>query len=169
MPAQGVINFQGFAIDPNDLVFSPEQLKPLASTTLVVKPIQPDEAVVNHARNKALTDGRKLVVRVSRWYKPRTTGYRSQNHRINGFVQQILVALGWDHITVEEMKYWFKHRARSRGFPAKTFPDGTFVPISEKDCNTVDAGLLIEEIEAFAAANRIKLIQYDEEGRVVRL
>lgn len=88
--------------------------------------------------------------------RPRTTGKFSQNHRINGFIQQICKQKGLDF---NVMKYYFKKKAISRGYPAKTDPEGEFIPDSEATINTVQASYLIETIEQFSAENGIHLIE----------
>ena len=157
MSKRRTVEFQGF---PTDLG---------TADTLMVRPVEPDRLAVQQYQAEARQAGRKLIVRVSRWYKPRTTGYRSQNTRIHGFAQQCLAALGWEGVTLEQFIYWMKHRARSRGFPFHVFPDGLAAPASERDCDTVDASYLIDEIEQFAAANGIRLLQYDDDGGLIRL
>ena len=96
----------------------------------------------------------RLLIRVPS--KPRTTGKFSQNHRINGFIQQICKSTTMDF---DVMKYYFKKKAIKRGYPAKTDPEGDFIPDSESTINTIQAGHLIDEIEQFAAENGIHLIE----------
>ena len=100
-----------------------------------------------------------VTIRVSAPRKPRTTGYRSQNHRLNGFIQQICVATGNDFGAVKDV---VKLRAISRGYPFTTFK-GITVPQSEADCSTIECGLLIDEVEALAAEEGIVLREYEEE------
>ena len=91
---------------------------------------------------------------IKRPYKPRSTGRFSQNHRINGFIQQVCKSTAMDF---DVMKYYFKKKAISRGYPFKTDPEGSAVPDSESTINTIQAGYLIDEIEQFAAENGIYL------------
>ena len=93
-------------------------------------------------------------LRISQPFRPRTTGPHSQNHRINGFIQQICMATGNDF---DVMKYYLKKRAISRGYPFKTAPDGEPVPYSESEISVEQASALIEEIQQFAAENGIHL------------
>ena len=95
-------------------------------------------------------------VRISRPFRPRSTGEHSQNHRINGFIQQICMATGYDF---EVMKYYLKKKAIRRGYPFTTDPDGEAIPLSESKISVEQASLLIEEIEQFAAENSIYLIE----------
>jgi hypothetical protein len=81
--------------------------------------------------------------------RPRTTGPNSQNHRINGFIQQICMEQG-DDFDVVKMRC--KRRALGMGYPfctdAKT---GEAVPWSESRLNTAQASILIEAIQLEAA------------------
>jgi len=95
-------------------------------------------------------------LKISRPFRPRSTGKHSQNHRINGFIQQICVATGYEF---EVMKYYLKKKAIRRRYPFTTDPDGTAVPVSEAKISVEQASLLIEEIEQFAAENGIHLIE----------
>jgi len=99
-----------------------------------------------------------LTVRVSEVRKRRTTGERSQNHRLNGFIQQICVETGNDFHAVKEV---VKLRAISRGYPFDTF-NGVTIPRSEADSSTVECSLLIAEVEQLAAELEIRLVEYEE-------
>ena len=85
--------------------------------------------------------------------KPRTTGKKSQNHRINGFIQQICVETGNDFDTV---KIYCKKQAISRGYPFDEF-QGEIIPWSEARLDTIQAGILIDTIEQLAAELKIIL------------
>ena len=89
-------------------------------------------------------------------YRKRTTGKDSQNHRINGFVQQICEDTGNDFDT---LKYYFKRKAIRQGYPFKTDPEGEAVPVSEAILTTIEAAYLIDEIEQYAAENGIILYE----------
>lgn len=99
-----------------------------------------------------------LAFKASSPRRKRTTGERSQNHRLNGFIQQICVETGNDFRAVKEV---VKLRAIGRGYPFKTF-HGVTVPQSEADCSTVECSLLIEEVEQLAAEEGIVLREYEE-------
>lgn len=90
-------------------------------------------------------------------YKPRTTGPKSQNHRINGFIQQICMATGLDFADV---KMYCKIKAVSMGYPTMKDDDGetimsivTGIPIPESETNidTREAGILSDAVEHVAA------------------
>lgn len=85
--------------------------------------------------------------------RPRSTGPDSQNHRINGFIQQICVAKG---LEFDALKYYCKYKAIERGYPFDTVGDFV-VPWSESRINTVQAGLLIDTIEQVAAEQGVHL------------
>lgn len=88
-------------------------------------------------------------VKVSKTRKSRTTGYKSQNHAINGFCQQIARHTG---NTFPAVKTHMKIIAIDRGWPFETLPDGGIAPISEGDprISTIEAGYLIDTIKQFA-------------------
>ncbi|MFW6120729.1 MAG: hypothetical protein ACOC80_07485 [Petrotogales bacterium] len=95
-------------------------------------------------------------LRISQPFRPRSTGKKSQNHRINGFIQQICTETGYNFVA---MKYYLKKRAIGRGYPFYTDPEGHAVPKSEADISVEEAKLLIDEIEQFAAEAGITLIE----------
>jgi len=101
-----------------------------------------------------------------KYYRRRTTGRHSQNHRINGFIQQICAATG---NTFGPMKEYCKELALSRGYPFETLPNGKAMPKSEADLTTIEAALLIDTIEQVASDLGIHLKEsYDEEMSEVR-
>ncbi|MBU1081643.1 MAG: hypothetical protein KKB59_14270 [Spirochaetes bacterium] len=96
-------------------------------------------------------------VEISTPHKPRTTGENSQNHALNGTIQQIAMDTGNDFTDV---KLYVKRRAYARGLPFLTKPDGTIVlslvdgqpmPISETDMSTVECGWCIDEAMILAS------------------
>lgn len=98
-------------------------------------------------------------------YKPRTTGKDSQNHRINGFIQQICVKTGLDFADV---KMYCKIRAVSMGYPIMQDAQGHYItslingqpiPESEKYINTEQAGILSQAVEMVAAEMGVGLIE----------
>lgn len=106
---------------------------------------------------KAPTD--YWCVKISRPRKPRTTGEKSQNHHINGHIQQICTETGNTFSAVKER---MKVLAIDRGYPIETLPDSAVMPKSEADIDTVEAGYLIDTIHQFAAEWGIRLIENDE-------
>lgn len=87
--------------------------------------------------------------------KARTTGDLSQNHAVNGSIQQICVSTSQDF---DAMKYYLKYKAIDRGYPFDTI-DGMVVPWSESRIDTIQCGYLIDAIYQFAAEQGIKLYE----------
>ena len=79
--------------------------------------------------------------------KPRTTGEKSQNHHLNGHIQQICVETGnsFDHVKIA-----VKLRAVEMGFPFRTIA-GQIIPYSETETDTAQCGILIESAHIIAA------------------
>ena len=107
--------------------------------------------------------GGYLTVTLQTPQRPRTTGERSQNHFINGAIQQICKETGNDF---NDVKMYVKRKAFRRGYPMKrgengniiySLIDGQPIPESEAKISTVEAGYLIEEIIQLAAELEIVL------------
>lgn len=93
--------------------------------------------------------------------RPRTTGERSQNRALNGYIQQICEDTGNDFGVV---KTEIKYRALRRGYPfleknGIIMRDiyGREMGISEADSSVEECGLLIEEAIQLASELDIKL------------
>jgi len=94
----------------------------------------------------------------------RSTGPLSQNHRINGFIQQICNWTGEDFATV---KIYCKQKALRRGYPIREVEGkqvysritGEPIPESEAFITVEQAAFLIEEIEQLAAELGISLVE----------
>lgn len=93
-----------------------------------------------------------------RWYQKRSTGEESQNHHINGHIQQICTETGNSFSAVKER---MKELAIDRGYPIETLPDGSAKPKSETQINTKEAGYLIDTIHQFAVEWGINLEEND--------
>lgn len=92
-------------------------------------------------------------LRAGRWYPQRTTGWKSQNHAINGYCQQIAMSTGQDFGTVKLM---VKLRAVDMGYPFETYR--TYIlPKSEASADTKEASLLIDATHMIAAELNIIL------------
>jgi len=97
-----------------------------------------------------------MRVTLSPPYKKRTTGDKSQNHKLNG---GIMALCDWSGQDFGEIKMLVKERAMKRGYPAQEDENGfimnrrTGIPLpkSEADCSTVECALLIDELEQLAA------------------
>jgi hypothetical protein len=92
-------------------------------------------------------------VQLSKPSRPRTTGIGSQNHHINGHVQQIAVETGNDF---DMVKMAAKQAALGMGYPFKTIA-GQVVPYSETELDTEQAAVLIEALHVIAAELDIRL------------
>lgn len=101
--------------------------------------------------------GGYLTVTLQTSQRPRTVGERSQNHFINGAIQQICEETGNDF---DDVKMYVKRKSFRRGYPMKrdengniiySLIDGQPIPESEAKISTVEAGYLIEEIIHLAA------------------
>ena len=99
------------------------------------------------------------TVVVSKYYPPRTTGKESQNHHINGHIQQIAVATGNDF---DAVKLACKYEAISEGYPFVEF-DGKMIPKSESQIDTAQAGILIETIHRIAAEYGVMLTEESDD------
>lgn len=94
--------------------------------------------------------------------KPRSTGYKSQNHAINGYIGQIAKDTGEEAAVI---KLHCKTLAVRRGYPLKEFNGqlvyskitGEPIPESESEISSEEAGYLIEEIMQLAAELGIRL------------
>lgn len=86
-------------------------------------------------------------VQLSRPARPRTVGYNSQNHHINGHVQQIAHETGNEF---EHVKHAAKQLALKRGYPFRLLA-GQVVPYSETELDVSQAAMLIEALHEIAA------------------
>ncbi len=96
----------------------------------------------------------QLYVKIGKVRKPRTTGEQSQNHALNGIIQQICSHTGEDF---GDTKMEIKRRAINRGYPFRTALGGDPIPQSETDCDTVECGLLIDEARDVASFCGVRL------------
>lgn len=120
------------------------------------------EAFVKNARKvlerwavqqKKDVEDMNVQLTIEKPFRPRTTGYKSQNHALNGFIQQICMETGQDFSTT---KNYIKKMAIDMGYPIKTrkLPNGCVedmldwygnpIGISEKDASIQDCSMLIE-------------------------
>lgn len=98
-----------------------------------------------------------MTLHLSTPRRPRSTGYGSANHHLNGHIQQICQATGNDFSMV---KHVVKCRAVRRGYPFQTL-QGVVVPQSEADASTEECALLIDEVHQLAAEEGIALTEAD--------
>ena len=95
-----------------------------------------------------LESGRKVHILVEPERKARSTGYKSQNHHLNGHIQQIAMCTGQPF---EDIKKYIKQKAIGMGYPMlmrfdKPVTDlwGNPLGISESDSTVEQCALLIE-------------------------
>lgn len=94
--------------------------------------------------------------------RPRTTGYKSQNHHLRGHEQQIAKALG---LTLTEVHETIKNELAD--WPEKQIngPRGErFVKLSEAEISTEVCAAAIELCHAWAAHTGVTLIEGSQEG-----
>ena len=107
-----------------------------------------------------------LNVTLEEPFRPRTTGYKSQNHALNGYIQQICRETGQDFAST---KKYIKQMAISMGYPRLTKRTasgvedvtdwwGNPVGISEADASIEDCSLLIDC--AMQLASELGIILY---------
>jgi len=96
----------------------------------------------------------QVYVKLGMPRKPRTTGDKSQNHHLNGHIQQICIETGDEF---DDVKMEIKRRALKRGYPSHTDTFGNVIPESEGAASTVECGYLIEEAHDVAAFCNVKL------------
>jgi len=87
-------------------------------------------------------------------FKHRSTGEKSQNHHINGHVQQISNYTGEDF---DIIKTEAKRKAIKRGYPIRVDLFGNTIPLSETEIDLEQAGFLIESLHEIADFLNIKL------------
>ncbi len=98
----------------------------------------------------------KFRIHIASQWTPRTTGWKSQNHHINGHIQQICQDTGNGFTAVKER---MKYLAIDRGYPIETMIDHTIQPKSEAEISTTEAGYLVDAIHQFAAEWAITLVE----------
>lgn len=95
-----------------------------------------------------------LRVKLSPPFKKRSTGCKSQNHHINGHIQQIANETGEEF---DRLKILAKQKAVKYGYPIRTDIFGNAVPVSETEISSEEASFLIEAVHEMAAFLDIKL------------
>lgn len=102
------------------------------------------------------------TVKISTPRKPRSTGEGSQNHRINGFIQQIANSTGQPF---DDIKKRAKELAVDMGYPILEDENGNAIyslwgnvqGISESDASVQDAIILSQAVEQIAAFCDVRL------------
>lgn len=98
----------------------------------------------------------KLGWKLEKIRRTRTTGENSQNHHLNGHIQQIVTETGQPF---DDVKLAVKFRACDMGYPFKTMSTGDRIPRSEPESSVVECGLLIEAAHIIAAELGINLYE----------
>ena len=108
---------------------------------------------------------RRIHVLVEPEAKIRSTGDYSQNHHLNGHIQQIAKSTGQPF---EDVKKYIKQMGITQGYPIKEIAGnpvtdlwGQVVGISEKDATTAQCAILIECSHQLAADLEIILEEGD--------
>ena len=102
------------------------------------------------------TRGGYIRLKISPPFKKRSTGEKSQNHHINGHIQQIANETGEEF---EVIKDYAKKKAVKYGYPIRTDILGNARPLSETEIDTEAAGYLIEAVHELAAFLEITLYE----------
>jgi hypothetical protein len=107
-----------------------------------------------------LEPNKPYVVTIKRFRPPRSTGEGSQNHHINGHVQDIAKHTG---ASFDAVKMYCKFLAIDYGYPFEIVlhDKETLIPYSETRINTKDASFLIDAIHRLAAEEQIPLKEID--------
>ena len=92
-------------------------------------------------------NGKQWHMQFGKFYKRRTTGHKSQSHKLNGYIQQICEFTGMDFDAVKD---YLKRMAIRGGLPSTIDPAGDPVPISETKMTTVNIQPVIIEAEILA-------------------
>ena len=90
----------------------------------------------------------QMYVKLDRPKRIRTTGEKSQNHHLNGHVQQLAQDTG-DYF--DDMKSNIKRKAMGKGYPFRTNAFGDAVPISESEATTEQCAMLIDTAHEVAS------------------
>jgi len=106
----------------------------------------------------------QMYVKIGAPRRPRTTGWKSQNHHVNGHCQQIAEYTG---DSFDDVKAHVKREAIADGYPIRTTAWGDVVPQSEADASTVECALLIEASHRVASFLGVQLIEKKPEHGIV--
>lgn len=110
-------------------------------------------------KEKAQTD--YWCLRISRPRKPRTTGYKSQNHHFRGHCRDIMAQTGNSMTDVATALK--EYAVEFYGYPEDA-KFGKLKPRSEADLDTVEESLLIEATHQFAAEWRFYLKESEDDN-----
>lgn len=110
--------------------------------------------------------GKRIHILVEAEKRTRSTGPGSQNHHLNGHIQQIAMCTGQPF---DDIKRYIKQQAISMGYPMQMrfgVPVidlwGSPIGISEKDCTVEQCAMLIEQTHLLASEMGITLREDDD-------
>ena len=109
----------------------------------------------------------QLCVKLQLPFRPRSTGYRSQNSRFHGhckdIADQCVDEAGRLIYSQEEIKEYLKREAVKEGYPTKWSPlDEAVIPIGTSEASVEDMGVLIQVVNRCADEHSFWLTEYDE-------
>jgi len=127
------------------------------------------QSVVAYFERNDVKHNKYYTVKINTPRRPRSTGDKSQNHRINGFIQQIAMSTGQPF---DDIKKRAKQLAVDMGYPMLTDESGLPIydlwgniqGISESDASVEDAILLSQAVEQIAAFVGVVLRCDDEQN-----
>ena len=99
--------------------------------------------------------GRTYVFTAKEKRAKRSTGEASQNHHLNGHIQQICMAIG--ETDFDSIKDYVKRKAVGMGLPSTTLKNGDILPMRERDSDSFECYLMIEAAHLLAAEEGIFL------------
>ena len=111
-------------------------------------------------RVPTLREGRPYTVSIRELRAPRSTGWRSQNHHIHGHATQIGAFVG---DTKAEIIRIAQEQAITKGYPTTTNYLGEMIPKSERELDTREAAILIDQLHEIAAFLGVHLIESSED------
>lgn len=109
----------------------------------------------------------QVQLRISKPFKPRSTGYRSQNHRFRGQCGDISKQV--DGFTPAEVARIMKGLAVGNGYPTKTLGVNmkkhkkVTMPESEANLSVEQEDILIKTVQEFADRNEYWLTEYTKD------
>jgi len=95
-------------------------------------------------------------LKISKPFKPRSTGWKSQNHHFNGHLQQLAACTGH---SFGVMKIYIENESISAGWPIETGLDGVAYPKSEADVSSTEINAGIETCHRIAAELNCYLVE----------
>ncbi len=98
-------------------------------------------------RLDSMREGCPYLVTVRRFYQPRSTGWKSQNHHIHGHATQIGAFVG---DTKSEIIRIAQNDALTKGYPTTLNHLGEIIPAGEQNLDSRGAAILIDQLHEMA-------------------